>query len=155
MPTSSTVLTVEDQLVTLFDAAVTVPVTYTWPGPQAAHEAVFLGLHPEVADIVLDLSGEDPVLKAGRRQNREEYEITVTVWAFRPDEDSASGGRAAAGSVHAIIADLYDVWANNVKLGLDAIIRTEWRGFERRLFPFQSGWACEARITIGVEARLQ
>lgn len=154
MPTHTTVLSVEDQIVTLLDAALTVPVTYAWPGPDTAPECVFLGLHPAVADIVLDLSSEDPVIKAGRRQSQEEYELTLTIWAFRPDV-SAADARVASGAAHEIYDAIYDVFVNDARIGLGNMIqRTEVRGFDRRQFPFMSGWACEMRVRIYVSARL-
>ena len=70
MPTNSVILPVEDAIVTQLGAALAVPVFYAWPGTATPAQCVFLGQHPEVQDILLDASGEDPVMKAGRRQRQ-------------------------------------------------------------------------------------
>ena len=153
MPTTTTTLEVEDRLVELFDAATSAPVTFAWPGPASQSTCVFLGLHPEVRDVLLDLSSEDPVIKAGRRQSQEEYRIICTIWVFRPDLDSA-GARKCAGTAHDIYDDLYDVLVNDSKLGLSSIQWARPAGFERRMYPFQKGWACDFRFFIDVQARI-
>lgn len=153
MSTSSTILTVEDQLVTLLDAALSVPVTYAWPGPNTAAECVFLGVHPDVADIVLDRSSEDPVIKAGRRQSQEDYTVTITCWAFRPDV-TADAARDASGSVHTTFDTVDDTLRNDHTLGLSSVQRSVITEVTRRLFPFQKGWAAELRVLLEVHARL-
>lgn len=153
MATNTTVLEVEDKLVDLFTAATSVPVTYAWPGPATRSTCVFLGVHPEAQDILLDLTSEDPVIKSGRRQSQEEYRLPVTIWAFRPDL-SADGARDCSGTAHAIFDDLYDVLVDNVKLGLGSILWARPDGFERRLYPFEKGWACDFRFYVAVNARI-
>lgn len=153
MPTNSTILAVEDAIVTQLDAALSVPVTYAWPGKSTERICVFLGPHPEVADILLDASGEDPVMKAGRRQRQETYDVTITIWAFRPDV-TAADARDAAGSAHAVFDDIDDVFRNDFDLGVAGVQSTTITRYPRRLFPFMGGWAAEIRVTVEVQARL-
>lgn len=155
MATTSTVPTVKARLVTLFDAALTVPVTYAWPGPESEPECVFLGPHPQTADIRLDLSSSIPTIKAGRKQRQEEYTVRVTVWSFRPDlttEDAATCELRAFEIAEAV----EDVLADDPRLGLGAgvIQFAEVDSVASTLFPFQSGWATELAIDIAVRARL-
>lgn len=154
MATNTTLLTVEDKLVELFDAATSRPVTYAWPGPSAQSSCVFLGVHPDAQDILLDLTSEDPVIKAGRRQSQEEYELTVTIWEFRPDL-TADGARTCAAAAHAVYDDLYDVLVDDTHIGLGStILWARPAGFQRRLYPFQKGWACDLRMQVDVSARV-
>lgn len=154
MATSTTVLEVEDALVALLGTALApTPVTYAWPGKSTEPLCVFLGPHPGVADLLLDASGEDPVIKAGRRQMHEAYRLVVTIWAYRPDV-SPDKARDAVVSAKSIFDVIDTTIRNNSKLGLDSIIGAEIVEYPRRLFPFQGGWACEWRVTIEVEARL-
>jgi len=153
MPTHSVILAVEDAIVTQLDAALTVPVTYAWPGKSTESVAVFLGQHPEVQDILLDVSGEDPVMKAGRRQRQETFDVVITIWAFRPDITVANA-RLAAGSAHAVFNDIDDVFRNDFDLGVAGVHSTTITAYPRRLFPFQAGWAAEIRVTVQVQARL-
>jgi len=153
MPTNSVILNVEDAIVTQLGVALSVPVTYAWPGKSTAPVAVFLGQHPEVQDILLDASGEDPVMKAGRRHRQETFDVTITIWAFRPDITPADA-RLAAGSAHAIFDDIDDVFRNDFDLGVAGVHSTTITRYPRRLFPFLSGWAAEIRVTVEVQARL-
>lgn len=155
MGTNTTVLTVEDKLVELFGAAVDVPVTFAWPGPATQPSCVFLGVHPETQDILLDLSSEDPVIKAGRRQSQEEYELTVTIWVHRPDMNAQNGARAAVVDAQNIYNALYDALVDDAHIGLGGtILWARPAGFQRRLYPFNKGWACDWRMQVEVSARL-
>lgn len=161
MGTNTTAVDVKQQLVTNLTSALAtasrtggqLQVFYAWPGPQCPEEAVFLGPHPETADIRLEADNEDPTLKAGRRQGQEQYDVIVTSWQFRPDlsADGAETCEVRAGDVYDLI---YDEIVDDHTLGLSSIQRTEITGFESTLFPFQSGWACEWRTTVTVHARL-
>ena len=153
MPTHSVVLPVEDAIVAQLGAALSVPVTYVWPGKSTEPIAVFLGQHPEVGDIMVDVSGEDPVMKAGRRQRQESFEVVLTIWAFRPDLTHADA-RLAAGSAHAVFNDIDDVFRNDFDLGVAGVQSTTITSYPRRLFPFAAGWAAEIRMTVQVAARL-
>lgn len=155
MATTSTVPTVKAQLVTLFDAALDVPVTYAWPGPDSAAECVFLGPHPQTADIRLDLSSSIPTIKAGRKQRQEEYTVRVTVWSFRPElttEDAATCEQRA----FVLAAEVEDALADDPRLGLGAgvVQYAEVDSIASTLFPFQSGWATELAIDVRIHARL-
>lgn len=155
MATTSTVATVKAQLVSQLDAALTVPCTYAWPGKSTAAECVFLGPHPETADIRLDLSSSIPTMKAGRKQRQEEYTVRVTVWVFRPDLTTADAATCET-RAFAILADIEDVLANDTRIGLGSAVihHMSIDSIASTLFPFQTGWACELGIDIAVEARL-
>jgi hypothetical protein len=152
---TSTVPTVKARLVTLFDAALTVPVTYAWPGPETADECVFLGPHPSTADIRIDLSSQIPTIKAGRKQRQEEYVVRVTVWSFRP-ELTPVDAQTCEERAFALAAEVEDVLADDPRLGLaaGAIQYAEVDSIASTLFPFKSGWATELAIDIRVRARL-
>lgn len=153
MATHSTVLATEDAIVAALDSALTVPFTFAWPGKSTEPICAFLGVHPGVADIVLDASGEDPVMKAGRRQRQEEYDVTITIWAFRP-ELSTADAREASVSAWSAFDDIDDVFRNDSDLGVDGVQHMVITDYQRRLFPFNSGWACEIRVTVNVKARI-
>lgn len=155
MALHSTVPTVKAQLVSLIDAALIVPVTYAWPGPEAAAECVFLGPHPQTADIRLDVSSEIPTIKAGRKQRQEDYTVRVTVWSFQPEltsEDAATCELRA----FTLAGEVEDVLADDPRLGLavGVIQFSEVASIASTLFPFKSGWACELAIDVNVHARL-
>lgn len=155
MATTSTVPTVKARLVALFDAALDVPVTWAWPGPDTAPECVFLGPHPQLADIRLDLSSDIPTIKAGRKQRQEEYRVRVTVWSFRPELTSADAEECETRAFD-LAAEVEDVLADDPRLGLPAgvIQYAEIESTASTLFPFQAGWACELAIDVAVRARL-
>lgn len=156
MSQTSTVPTVKQRLVAVFDAALTVPVTYAWPGKSTQPECVFLGPHPETADIRLDLTSAIPTIKSGRKQRQEEYTVRVTVWSFRPDLTSA-GAEECETRCFAILASIEDVLANDPRIGLDPGV-VQYLAIESTastLFPFGAGWACELSVDIAVKARLQ
>lgn len=155
MSTTSTVPTVKATLVTLIDAALAVPVTWAWPGPDAEHECVFLGPHPATADIRLDLSSQIATVKAGRKQRQEEYVVRVTVWSFRPELTTADAQTCETRAFE-LAAEVEDVLADNPRLGLAAgvIQYAEVDAVSSTLFPFNSGWATELAIDVRVRARL-
>lgn len=155
MATTSTVATVKAQLVSQLDTALLVPVTYAWPGKSTAAEAVFLGPHPETADIRLDLSSSIPTMKAGRKQRQEEYTVRVTVWTFRGELTPADAATCET-RAFAILADIEDVLAADPRIGLaPAVVQfLEITSIASTLFPFQTGWACELAVDITVRARL-
>lgn len=151
---TSTIPTVKTQLVTLLDAALTVPVTYAWPGENTDPECVFLGPHPATADIRVDVSSQIPTIKAGRKQRQEEYTIRVTVWSFRPELTSADA-QTCEQRAFTIAASVENVLADDPKLGLAGAIQySEIESVASTLFPFQAGWACELAIDVAVRARL-
>jgi len=154
--TTSTVVTVKSQLVTKIGAAVSVPTTYAWPGKATSNEAVFLGPHPETADIRLDLSSQIPTIKAGRKQRQETYTVRVTVWQFRPDLSVDAAVECETGAF-AILAAIEGVLADDPRIGLapTVIQHAIVESVASTLFPFQAGWACELAVNIAVAARLQ
>lgn len=160
----STVPTVKKQIVTKLTTALAtageddsqIPVTYAWPGPSTQHEAVFLGRHPDLDDIRLDVTHEIPTVKAARKQRSETYEIPMTVWTFRPDLD-AKGAETCETRAFAILDPIEDVFADDPTIGLAATV-VNWVRVARiasTLFPFHKGWACELVVTVEVQARLQ
>lgn len=156
MATTSTVPTVKAQLVSQITTALApIPVTYAWPGSSTMPKCVFLGPHPETADIRLDLSSEIPTIKAGRKQRQEEYTVRVTVWTFRPDLTSADA-KTCETEAFAVLADIEDVLAADPRIGLAATVvqYLEVTSVASTLFPFVGGWACELAVDIAVRARL-
>lgn len=161
MGTNTTITTVKKRLVTVLTTALAtasrdggqLQVFYSWPGPQCPEEAVFLGPHPETADIRIDVDNEIPTIKAGRKQGQETYDVIVTSWQFRPDL-SADGAETCEVRAEDVYDLIYDEMVDDVTIGLSGIQRVEVTGVESTLFPFQSGWACEWRTTVTVHARL-
>ena len=163
MSTTSTVPTVKARLVTVLTAALAsaslegdqVPVTYAWPGPDTQPEAVFLGPHPQAADIRLDLSDQTPTVKAGRKQRQESYTVRVTVWCWRPDV-TATGAQTVETQAFSLAGLIEDVLAEDPRIGLAATV-VQWIRVETMsstLFPFERGWACELSMDLEVGARL-
>lgn len=164
MVTNTTITTVKKQVVTVLQAALSsanrdggqLQVFYAWPGPRCPDEAVFLGPHPETSDLRLDLANEIPTIKAGRQSGREEYDLVITSWQFRPDlgSDGAETCEVRAEDVYDLI---YDTFVDDPRIGLSAttVERIVVSGVESTLFPFQKGWACEWRTTVNVRARLR
>ena len=156
MALTSTVATVKAQLVTKITTALDpIPVTYAWPGSSTMPKCVFLGPHPETADIRLDLSSSIPTVKAGRQQRQEEYTVRVTVWTFRPDLTSKDAATCET-EAFAVLADIEDVLADDPRIGLTpAVVQyLEVTSVASTLFPFVGGWACELAIDVAVKARL-
>lgn len=155
MATNSTVPTIKQQLVTVLDAALSVPVTYAWPGPKTESKSVFLGNHPATQDIRLDGSSEIPTIKAGRKQRQEDYTLRVTVWSFRPDLTS-DGAEACETEAFGIFGDIDDELADDPQIGLASTVvqAVTVASYSSTLFPFQSGWACELAVDLRVQARL-
>lgn len=163
MATTSTIVTVKKQLVTKFTTALAtagtgggqVPVTYAWPGPDTASECVFLGPHPQTADVRVDDSQQIPTIKAGRKQRQEEYTVRATVWSFRPDL-TATGAETCEARAFVLLGHLEDELADDPRIGLAPTV-VQWLNIEAvlsTLFPFQAGWANELSIDIAVKARL-
>ena len=156
MATTSTVPTVKAQLVTKITTAITpIPAYSAWPGPKTPPKCVFLGPHPETADIRLDLSSSIPTIKAGRKQRQEEYTVRVTVWTFRPDLTTVDA-QTCETEAFAVLADIEDELADDPRIGLGvAVVQfLEVTSVASTLFPFQAGWACELAVDIAVRARL-
>lgn len=161
MATTSTVPTVKAGLVDLFTPALAtaslsggqVPVTYAWPGPATLPECVFLGPHPNAADIRLDLSSEIPTIKAGRKHRQEEYRVRVTVWCWRPDL-TADGAEAVELQAFTLAGLLEDELADDPTGGLAVVQAIKVDTLASTLFPFEKGWACELSMDLEVRARL-
>jgi hypothetical protein len=163
MSTTSTIPTVKARIVTVLTTALAtagtsggqVPVTYAWPGPSTEPECVFLGPHPETADIRLDASHQVPTIKAGRKQRQEDYPVRVTVWEFRPDLSPSDADDAEA-RAFLLAGAIEDALANDPTLGLaQGVVQHITVGdISSTLFPFQKGWACELAIDVQVKARL-
>lgn len=156
MSTTSTVVVVKKQMVAQYAAALDVPVTYAWPGKSTEREAVFLGPHPETADIRLDASSQIPTVKADRKQRDETYNVRVTVWTFRPDltVDAADECETRAFELLAVIETVHAVDNTRIGLAPTVVRHTQITGVASTLFPFQSGWACELAVDVEVAARL-
>ena len=153
MGTVSTIPTVKSKLVELF-AAAGPEAFYAWPGPSCPPRAIFLGRHPELDDVRIDGTSEDPTIKAGRRQRQETYTVPVTAWSFRPDL-TAEGAETAEADAFDLAKTVEDVLADNVTLGLGpAVHRAFIADVASTLFPFQKGWACELVVQVEVTARL-
>lgn len=150
---TSTIPTIKARLVALIDAALTVPVTYAWPGPDTAPECVFLGPHPATADLRIDVSSQIATVKAGRKQRQEEYTVRVTVWTFRPELTSADA-QICEERAFALAVAVENILADDPKLGLAVIQYAEVSSVASTLFPFMSGWACELSVDVAVKARL-
>jgi hypothetical protein len=132
-----------------------VSITYAWPGPATTSRAVFLGPHPELADIRLDLTSAVPTIKAGRKQRQEDYPVRVTVWEFRPDLTS-DGAQACEDAAFDVAGVIEDQLADDPTLGLaqGVVQYLTVESLASTLFPFQKGWACELAIDVRVRARL-
>lgn len=163
MATTSTVPTVKARLVTVIKASLAtagtdggqIPTTYAWPGPETESEAVFLGPHPQTADIRLNNTHDIPTIKAGRKQRQEDYDVRVTIWSFRPDLTPADAAECEA-RAYAIFALIESVFAADPKVGLsDTILTAKVGDSASTLFPFQKGWATELGVDISVSARLK
>lgn len=154
MGTTSTIPAVKTKLVELFDDAADVPAFYAWPGPSCPPRAVFLGRHPELDDVRIDGTSEDPTIKAGRRQRQETYRVPVTVWSFRPDL-TAQGAEEAETDAFALAGPVEGVLADQVDVGLGPQVHRAYvSDVASTLFPFERGWACELVLTVEVTARL-
>lgn len=163
MGTNTTITTVKRRIVTVLTSALAtanrdggqLQVFYAWPGPQCPDEAVFLGPHPQTADIRLDLDNEIPTIKAGRKQSQETYPVVITSWQFRPDL-SADGAETCEVRAEDVYDLIYDEFADDPRIGLGSSViqRSEVTAVESTLFPFEAGWACEWRTTVTFHARL-
>ena len=155
MATTSTVPTVKARLVAVLGDRLAVPVTWAWPGPETESECVFLGPHPQLADVRLDLSSDIPTIKAGRKHRQEGYVVRVTVWSFRP-ELTAVDAQECETRAFELAAEVEDALADDPRLGLSpaTIQSAEVETLASTLFPFRAGWACELAIDVRVRARL-
>lgn len=161
MATTSTIPAFYDRFVTVATSALAtssrsggqVQVAYAWPGASTRDESVFLGRHPETADIRLDATSDIPTLKAGRKQRQENYDVEFTVWVFRPDlhPDDAKICHVRA---FEILDDLEDELADDPQLGLPSIQLAKMTDLVQILWPFETGWSCELVATLEVRARL-
>ncbi len=156
MSSTSTVVTVKKQLVSQLGAVLTVPTFYAWPGKETPSECVFLGPHPEIADIRIDGSSQIPTIKAGRKRRDETYAVRVTVWTFRP-ELTVENAESCEKRAFEFYAAIEDVLADDPRIGLAASLVPSGMyvsSIASTLFPFQAGWACELAVDVTVEARL-
>jgi hypothetical protein len=153
MATTSTVITVKQALVTLIDAAVSVPVTYAWPGKLTQSECVFLGPHPETSDVRIDVDSQIPTMKAGRKQRAETYTVRVTVWVFRPDL-TVEGAEECETRAFELFESIENVLADDPSLGSTDVQLASVERFSSTLFPFAGGWACGLGVDLAIEARL-
>jgi hypothetical protein len=155
MATSSTVVTVKKQMVAEYDAVLSIPVTYAWAGKNTAAEAVFLGPHPETADIRLDQTSQIPTVKADRKQRQETYTVRVTIWTFRPELTFTAADTCETRAFE-LLASIEGVHAADPRIGLAATVlhHTQITSVASTLFPFDAGWACELAVDVEVSARL-
>lgn len=156
-PTTSTVPTFKARLVVVLDAALTVPVTYAWPGADTEAEAVFLGRHPDLVPNPLTestrLSFDLSSIKAGRKHRTETYDVDLTIWSFRPElqpDDAAT----AESRAFEILEAVEDALANDPTLAVEGVSHAVIESAPYSLIPFQKGWAGVITPTITVTARL-
>lgn len=159
MATTSTVPTAKARIVAKAKTALQgegTPVTYAWPGKSTVPECVFLGPHPETADIRLDLESDIPTIKAGRQQRQENYTVRVTIWTFRPELTSADAETCETRAFE-LLGHLEDEFADDPRLALPApdMQLMSIESVASTLFPFKAGWACELAVDIAVKARLR
>lgn len=162
MATTSQYVTAKSTLVTLLTAALTAArldakAFYAWPGSATPPDCIFLGRHPDLVPNPLTASSpydsEDPVMKAGRRQRQQEFDIEATIWSFRPDLSPSDAQEAETGGW--ALFDVFDgVIADNVRLGLDTLQMAELTSSPSSLVPFQSGWASVIVPTVRIKTRL-
>lgn len=130
---------------------------YAWPGGDASRNCIFLGAHPDLVPNPLLASApfdsEDPVMKAGRRQRQQEFDIEITCWAFCTDL-TPSGAAIADSRGEALFNIVDDVVADNVKLGLATIQGAEMRTGNPSLVAFDRGWASVFRPVVRIDSRL-
>lgn len=130
---------------------------YAWPGADTPPDCIFLGRHPDlVANPLLasvDIASEDPVMKAGRRQRQQEFDVELTCWTFRPDL-SANGAQQAETGGLALLDIVDGVVADNVRLGLTTIQDAELTSCGVSLVPFKGGWASVFVPVIHIDSRL-
>lgn len=155
MSTTTTLVDFKQRLVTVLDAALTVQVSYAWPGPNTESSTVFLG-RPMLLDTDRHRTvstSEIPTMKAGRKQRQERYTVDLTVWVFRPDL-SSDGAATAEAAAFDLCEAIDGVLANDTTIGLSSILWAQLVGVDAELIPFERGWASVIVMSIEVEARL-
>ena len=164
MSTSSTLVAVKSALVTQLGTALEgmaddggdVPAFYSWPGPNAERECLFLGRPLFSIDATLSsvsVASDIPTMKAGRKQRQESYDIPGTVWSYRGDLTPEDAEEAET-RVDELVNVVDDLLADTPNLGLSAIqhARLTERVYEIR--PYDNGFVVAVFFTIHVEARL-
>lgn len=151
MPTSTTILTVEDALVAQLAAHATlvaqgITPTVTWQ-PWSTADQVFIG--------GVDGTSEIPTMKAGRKQRNEDYDIDVVFRAANTGGTS-TGGRDAKERCISYFAALDDILADDTTVNSLDILWAVLSTFEMRDVPLpnDSGWGTEIVATVTVSARL-
>jgi hypothetical protein len=153
MATTSTIPAVKSALVDLLSVALDVPVTYAWPGPNTAHECVFLGRYPDVpGEDRIDATSAIANIVTGRKQRTETYTVPLTIWSFRPDLNS-DGAAEAEERAFVMLSVLEDVLADDPKLGLD-ILWAQLGDYSSVGHPYDKGWVYELIAQVDVQARL-
>lgn len=163
MATRSTVPTVKAQMVTKFTTALAtsslsggqLQVKYAWPGAATEHESVFLGYHPSVDDISVEVDHELATIKAGRKQRQEEYVVPFTIYCFRPDlADTAAA--TCESRAFTILGELEDEFADDTRIGLAVAVvqKLTIDAVTSRLVRSARGWACVLTVDVAVDARL-
>lgn len=170
MATSSQYVAAKTALVELLNAAITANTAtlaaaeitqteafYAWPGADSLPDCIFLGRHPDlVANPLLSSTAyrsEDPVMKAGRRQRQQEFEIEVTCWSFRGDVSPLEARKAELGG-EALFGIVDGVLADNRTLGLSTLQSAELTSGSPGLVPILGGWASVFVPVITVKSRL-
>jgi hypothetical protein len=160
--TTSQYVNAKSTLVTLLTAGIitaglTAEAHYAWPGAATPPDCIFLGRHPDLVPNPLTASSpfdsEDPVMKMGRRQRQQEFDIEATIWSFRPDLSPDDAQEAETGGF--ALFDVFDgVIADNPRLGLSSLQSAELTSAPSSLVPFQKGWASVIVPTVRIKSRL-
>lgn len=150
MPTTTTILDVEDALLSALNAHATLTAqgltaTSAWQ-PWKTPDQVFIGS--------VDGDSQIPTMKAGRKQRTEDYRLEVVLRAGTP-AGSASEVRAVKNRCLTYYAALDSILADDPTVGED-ILWAVLESFEMRTQPVPdfSGWGCEIIATVAVSARL-
>lgn len=163
MSTTSQYVAAKAQLLSLLTTALVAAPSleaeafYAWPGARTPPNCIFLGRHPDLVANPLTASSlfdsDDPVMKAGRRQRQQEFDIEATIWSFRPDL-SPDDAQTAETSGFALF-DVFDgVIADNPRLGLTTLQSAELTSAPSSLVPFESGWASVIVPIVRIKSRL-
>lgn len=150
---TSSIPAVKSKLGSLVAAKLSVPVYYAWPGPNTAHECVFMGRYPDLGEDRVEASSEPANITGDRKHRTETYSLPVTIWTFRPDL-SSDGAAVAEARAFELMAGLEDVLADDPTLGLDI----QWArlgDYSSTGHPWEKGRVYELIAFVEVQARLK
>lgn len=165
MSTGATVDVVKAALYELLKSALEpgVHVTYAYPGTEGLRQAVFLGPHPGVLgpdgafQQTSRYTSELASIKAGRKWRNEDYDLTISIWTFRPELGNTSEAAieidTEAWTIYRTIEDLF-ADDPNIGLGTDLKFSHLSSVAKRDPMPIPGGWALLLDPTVNVQARL-